>query len=521
MTTPDTIVLIHGFWVTPRSWEHWKSRYEAKGFTVHTPAYPGFEVEVEALRADPTPIADLTIEAIVSHLEAFLGTLDTKPILMGHSAGGAFMQVVMDHGYGCAGVGTQLGADRGRAGTPWTQLHSVFPVLKNPANHHRAVGFDLEQWTYAFTNTYTPEESLAFYERYHIPASGRVLFDSVLANFKPGHQGAWVDFKNPNRAPLLFLSGSEDHIMPPSVQASNAKHYKGEGTITEHDTYDGRPHLMVAGPGWEEIADRALEWALATRGVDAGAGRDLSGVDLTLTHIGGPTTLIEAEGWRILTDPTFDAPGRTYRFGWGTSSRKTTGPAIPAAELGPIDAVLLTHEHHADNLDDAGRRLLPDAEVVLTTGRAPRRLGPDARGLEDWATTRLEAPRPAGAHRHGDAVPPRSPRAATASSVTSSGSPSHGRTNSTVPCGSRVTPSSTTASARSPTGRCRDRDPAPRRASASGSPDRSRTRWTARRARAVPPARPARGAGPLRGLVPLPPGPQHHRSTSPISARDR
>ena len=142
MNTPDTIVLIHGFWVTPRSWEHWKTRYEAKGFTVHTPAYPGFEVEVEALRDDPTPIADLTIEAIVAHLEAFLDTLDTTPILMGHSAGGAFMQVVMDHGYGCAGVGLNSAPTEGVRVTPWTQLHSVFPVLKNPLNHHRAVGFD-------------------------------------------------------------------------------------------------------------------------------------------------------------------------------------------------------------------------------------------------------------------------------------------------------------------------------------------------------------------------------------------
>ncbi len=97
---------------------------------------------------------------------------------------------------------------------------------------------------------------------------------------------------------------------------------------------------------------------------------------ITFTHIGGPTTLIEVEGWRILTDPTFDAPGRTYKFGWGTSSRKTAGPAIPAAEIGPIDVVLLTHEHHADNLDDAGRSLLPGADVVLTTevGRSPARL---------------------------------------------------------------------------------------------------------------------------------------------------
>ena len=97
------------------------------------------------------------------------------------------------------------------------------------------------------------------------------------------------------------------------------------------------------------------------------------------------------EGWRILTDPTFDAPGRTYKFGWGTSSRKTTGPAIAAADIGPIDAVLLTHEHHADNLDDAGRSLLPSADVVLTTQSGARRLGPNSRGMDDWSTTQLEA----------------------------------------------------------------------------------------------------------------------------------
>jgi L-ascorbate metabolism protein UlaG (beta-lactamase superfamily) len=112
---------------------------------------------------------------------------------------------------------------------------------------------------------------------------------------------------------------------------------------------------------------------------------------ITFTHIGGPTTLIEVEGWRILTDPTFDAPGRTYKFGWGTSSRKISGPAIPAAEIGALDAVLLTHEHHADNLDDAGRRMLPTADVVLTTESGARRLGPNTRGMGDWDTTRLEA----------------------------------------------------------------------------------------------------------------------------------
>ena len=115
-----------------------------------------------------------------------------------------------------------------------------------------------------------------------------------------------------------------------------------------------------------------------------------------ITHIGGPTVLIEVGGWRLLTDPTFDPPGRKYNFGWGTGSRKLAGPAIAPSALGPIDAVLLSHDHHADNLDPAGRALLPSMTVVVTTVPGAKRLGGDARGLEPWATTRLEAPeRPA------------------------------------------------------------------------------------------------------------------------------
>jgi L-ascorbate metabolism protein UlaG (beta-lactamase superfamily) len=118
--------------------------------------------------------------------------------------------------------------------------------------------------------------------------------------------------------------------------------------------------------------------------------------DLRLTHVGGPTVLIEVGGWRLLTDPTFDAPGKRYHFGWGAVSRKVAGPAIPAADIGRIDAVLLSHDHHDDNLDAAGRALLPAAGTVVTTVAGARRLGHSARGLAPWQATRLEAPdRPA------------------------------------------------------------------------------------------------------------------------------
>jgi pimeloyl-ACP methyl ester carboxylesterase len=260
-STPDTIVLIHGFWVTPRSWEHWKTHYENKGYTVLAPAYPGFDVEVEALNADPTPIEEVTVPQIVGRLEEIVGGLDKPPILIGHSAGGVFTQVLLDHGFGAAGVAINSAPTEGVQVIPLSQLRSTFPVLKNPANRHRAVGFSLEQWTYAFTNTFTEEQSKATYERYHIPASGNIFWGTALANVTPGHQGNWVDYHNDKRAPLLFISGSEDHLMPPSIQKSNAKHYKS-ATITEIKQFDG-PHLLPAQDGWEQIADYALDWAVA------------------------------------------------------------------------------------------------------------------------------------------------------------------------------------------------------------------------------------------------------------------
>lgn len=258
---PDTIVLVHGFWVTPRSWEQWIAHYENKGFRVLAPAYPGFEVEVEALNADPTPIVEVTVPKIIEHFKSVISELSTPPVIIGHSAGGAFTQILLDQGLGTAGVALNSAPTEGVRVVPLSQVKSTFPVLKSPANRHKAVGLTFEQWQYAFTNTFTEEEGRALYERYHIPASGGILWGGVLANFQPGHQDTWVDYHNDSRAPLLFVSGSEDHIMPPAVQRSNAKHYKSN-TVTEVKEYEGYAHLLPAQKGWEQIADEVLEWAL-------------------------------------------------------------------------------------------------------------------------------------------------------------------------------------------------------------------------------------------------------------------
>jgi pimeloyl-ACP methyl ester carboxylesterase len=173
---PDTIVLVHGFWVTPRSWEKWIERFEGKGYRVLAPAYPGFEVEVETLREDPSPIEALTVPAIIEHIGGIIEGLQNPPIIMGHSAGGLLTQILLDHGYGAAGIAIDSVPAEGIRVVPVSQIRSLFPFLKNPANRHKAVGFTPEQFHYGFANTLSREESDEVYERYHIPASGRLVW---------------------------------------------------------------------------------------------------------------------------------------------------------------------------------------------------------------------------------------------------------------------------------------------------------------------------------------------------------
>lgn len=110
-----------------------------------------------------------------------------------------------------------------------------------------------------------------------------------------------------------------------------------------------------------------------------------------ITHIGTATMLLEVGPIRFLTDPVFDPPGGKYNFGYGTSSTKLTAPAIKAEDIGKIDAVLLSHDHHEDNLDRAGRALLPLAKHVLTTTAGAKRLGGNAVGLQSWRNRVIES----------------------------------------------------------------------------------------------------------------------------------
>jgi alpha-beta hydrolase superfamily lysophospholipase len=263
---PDTIVLIHGLWMTPRSWEKWVDHFKSRGYNVLAPAYPGLEAEVEALRADPSPIEALTVPGVVAHYEKIIKDLPRPPILMGHSFGGVLVQILLDHGLGAAGVAIDSVPAEGILVTPVSQIRASFPVLRNPANRHRAVPFTPEQFHYAFTNTLSEAESAAVYERYHIPAPGGFIWGGVLANFTPGHQDTYVDFRNDDRAPLLFIAGGDDNIVPPAVNESNYRHYRRSRAVTDYKEFPGRTHYTVGQDGWEQVADYALDWAVQQTG---------------------------------------------------------------------------------------------------------------------------------------------------------------------------------------------------------------------------------------------------------------
>jgi pimeloyl-ACP methyl ester carboxylesterase len=257
---PDTIVLIHGLWLTPRSWERWVDRYTSRGYRVLAPAWPGMEVEVEALNADPSPIAQLTVDRIVEHYEDIVLGLERPPIIMGHSFGGTFTQILLDRGLGAAGVGVASATVKGVRDLPLSTIKVAAPAL-SPFKKDQPVPLTAKEFHYAFANTLTQAESDAIYHRYHVPAAGMVLREYAFANFHRDAPTA-VDFRREARAPLLLIGFGEDHVMPPKVVGHTEEKYDELASITEYREFPGRPHFPAA-PGWEEVADHALTWAEA------------------------------------------------------------------------------------------------------------------------------------------------------------------------------------------------------------------------------------------------------------------
>jgi pimeloyl-ACP methyl ester carboxylesterase len=261
MRSTPPIVLIHGLWLTPRSWEGWKARFEERGHEVLAPAWPRMEREVEALRRDPSVLNGLGITEIVDHYDRIIRGLGTPPVIMGHSFGGLITELLLDRGLGAAAVAVSPAQVKGVLHLPPAQLRTVFPVLRSPANRKKTVALTPKQFHFSFTNTMNDADAKAVYERYSVPGPGRVLFQAAFANLNP-RAVTKVDFHKDDRAPLLVVGNDRDHTVPASVSREAAKRLGKSKAVVDYKEYAGRPHFTAGAPGWEAVADYVLDWAI-------------------------------------------------------------------------------------------------------------------------------------------------------------------------------------------------------------------------------------------------------------------
>jgi pimeloyl-ACP methyl ester carboxylesterase len=251
------VVFIHGLWLLPSSWDRWAAVFEEAGYAPLTPGWPDDPETVEEANAHPEVFANKTVGQVADHYAAVIAKLDKKPAVIGHSFGGLLAQMVAGLGLSAATVAIDAAPFRGVLPLPISALKSSSPVLGNPANRHRAVPLTFDQFRYAFANAVTEEEAQQLYATYAVPASGAPLFQAATANLNPWTE-AKVDTENPDRGPLLIVSGQKDHTVPRSIaEASYKKQQRNPGT-TEFVEIPGRGHALTIDNGWREVADTAL-----------------------------------------------------------------------------------------------------------------------------------------------------------------------------------------------------------------------------------------------------------------------
>ena len=254
------VMFIHGLWMTPLSWECFTKRFQELGYNVMAPAWPGHEGNVEEVRKKaPSALADLGLAEIIDHYKKIISEMDEIPIIVGHSFGGLIVQVLLDQGYGKAGIAIDPAPPKGIHTITYSELKSAFPVLSRPSNRHKAVGLTFDQFKYAFANTMSEDDARYAYNRYAIPDTGRVLFEDITDDFNSKAPDT-VNYKNDNRGPLLLIAGSKDHTVPERVVRSNYGKYKNSNALTDFMEFPDRSHLIIAQEGWQEVADFVNDW---------------------------------------------------------------------------------------------------------------------------------------------------------------------------------------------------------------------------------------------------------------------
>ena len=258
-TGRQPVVFLHGLWLLPSSWDRWATVFEDNGYVALTPGWPDDPETVEEAAAHPEVFSGKSIGQVADHFEEIIRGLTRKPAIIGHSFGGLLTQILAGRGRAAASVAIDPAPFQGVLPLPFSSLKSASPVLRNPSNRNRAVPLTYEQFRYGFANAVSEEEAKELYDTFAVPAPGKPLFQAATANLNPWTE-AKVDSKNPDRGPLLIISGEMDHTVPWAIANASYKQQTDNEGVTEIIEIKGRGHALTIDSGWREVADTALSF---------------------------------------------------------------------------------------------------------------------------------------------------------------------------------------------------------------------------------------------------------------------
>ncbi len=253
------IVFVHGLWLLASSWDNWRAFFEDQGYTTIAPGWPDDPETVEEAKADPEVFAHKHIKQVTDHYLEAIGQLTMKPAVIGHSFGGMIAQRLAGEGASVVTVAIDPAPFRGVLPLPLSALKSSSPVLGNPLNYTRAVPLTFEQFRYSFANVVDEAEAHELYEKYSVAGPGAPLFQAATANFNPWTEAS-VNTKNPDRGPLLIISGEYDHTVPWAIAHASFKQQEKNPAVTEIKEIADRGHSLTIDHGWRDVAETALEF---------------------------------------------------------------------------------------------------------------------------------------------------------------------------------------------------------------------------------------------------------------------
>ena len=251
------VVFVHGLWLLPSSWDKWRALFEEHGYATIAPGWPDDPDTVAEARENPEVFANKSLKVVTDHYAEAIKALKVKPAVVGHSFGGVITQMLAGQGLSAASVAIDPAPFRGVLPLPPAALKSASPVITNPANRGRAVALTFEQFNYGWTNALPEDEAKELYETYHVPGSAVPLFQAAFANVNPWSEDM-VATKNPERGPMLLISGEKDHTVPWAIVSASYEREKRNVGLTEIERIPDRGHSLTIDHGWKEVAEAAL-----------------------------------------------------------------------------------------------------------------------------------------------------------------------------------------------------------------------------------------------------------------------